>query len=260
MGEESKSGWIGPGEFLPQRMPLHQLVQPAEQQIHLWYLDLGDLAGSLRQALGGESRGGAAARTDELMDVRRLRFARRFYLRLLLGAYLGLPGKNVIINRSNRGKPVLDAREHDSTLKFSMAKSENRLLIGISAAQHLGVDLEPRWRRARAPLRLAERYFSAAEFSALQAVPAARLDEAFLRAWACNEAVVKASGLGIANQLCRFSVQMDPDLPPAVLDMENDRAADWSLVLVRPSPDFIGAVATRQPLNRISCFTLLAAA
>lgn len=260
MGEESKSGWIEPGEFRAQRMPLHELVQPAEQQIHLWYLDLGDLGGSLRQALRGEPQGGPAARTDEPMDVHRLRFARRFYLRLLLGAYLGLPGKDVIINRSNRGKPVLDAREHDSTLKFSMAKSENRLLIGISASQHLGVDLEPRWRRTRAPLRLAERYFSAAEFSTLQAVPAARLDEAFLRAWACNEAVVKASGLGIANQLCRFTVQMDPDLPPAVLDIENGRAGDWSLVLVRPSKDFIGAVATRQVLNRISCFTLLAAA
>jgi len=155
---------------------------------------------------------------------------------------------------------VLDAREHDSQLKFSMAKSENRLLIGISASRHIGVDLEPRWRKARDPLRLAQRYFSAAEFSALQRVPAARLDEAFLRAWACNEAVVKASGLGIANQLSRFTVQMDPDLPPALLDIENDQAGDWSLTLVRPSTNFIGAVATRQPLDQVSCFQLLAAA
>ena len=260
MGGESKSNWIEPGEFLPRRVPLHELVQPAEQQIHLWYLDLGELGGSLRQALGGESRDGPAGQKNETMSVHRLRFARRFYLRLLLGAYLGLPGKDVIINRSNRGKPVLDTRKHDSSLKFSMAKSENRLLIGISASQHLGVDLEPRWRKARAPLRLAQRYLSAAEFSALQVVPAARLDEAFLRAWACNEAVVKASGLGIANQLRRFTVQVDPDLPVALLDIENDRAANWSLVQVRPCTDFIGAVATRQALNRISCFRLLAAA
>jgi 4'-phosphopantetheinyl transferase len=268
MGEETEhrwagggtEGWIGPGEFVPQRMPLQQLLQPAEKHIHLWYLDLGELGSSLRHALGGESRDGAPKQADEPMGVHRLRFARRFYLRLLLGAYLGLPGKDVVINRSNRGKPVLDAGAHDSTLKFSMAKSENRLLIGISASRHIGVDLEPRWRKARDPLRLAQRYFSANEFSALQTVPAARLDEAFLRAWACNEAVVKASGLGIANQLCRFTVQMDPDLPPALLEIENDRAEDWSLLLVRPSTQFIGAVATRQPLERISCFRLLAAA
>ena len=271
MGEETENrriggwngGWIGRDEFVPVRMPLHQLTQPAEQQIHLWYLDLGELGGSLRQALGGQSRGGQSRggeSPDEPMDVQRLRFARRFYLRLLLGAYLGLPGKDIVINRSNRGKPVLDAGAHDSTLKFSMAKSENCLLIGISASRHIGVDLEPQWRKARDPLRLAQRYFSAAEFTALQHVPAARVDEAFLRAWACNEAVVKASGLGIANQLCRFTVQMDPDLPPALLDIENDRAGDWSLNLVRPSTYFIGAVATRQPLDHVSCFKLLAAA
>ena len=278
MGEETENrrtggwmgGWIERDEFVPVRMPLHQLTQPAEQQIHLWYLDLGDLGGSLRQALGGEggsgesgddeSRDGLGKQADEPMDVLRLRFARRFYLRLLLGAYLGLPGKDVVINRSNRGKPVLDAREHDSNLKFSMAKSESRLLIGISASRHIGVDLEPQWRKARDPLRLAQRYFSAAEFTALQHVPAARVDEAFLRAWACNEAVVKASGLGIANQLCRFTVQVDPDLPPALLDIENDRAEYWSLTLVRPSTNFIGAVATRQPLDHVSCFKLLAAA
>lgn len=267
MGEETENCWIGGwnggcigrDEFVPVHMPLQHLTQPAEQQIHLWYLDLGDLGGSLRQALGGESPDDPGKQADEPMDVLRLRFARRFYLRLLLGAYLGLPGKDVVINRSNRGKPVLDAGVHDSTLKFSMAKSENRLLIGISASRHIGVDLEPRWRKARDPLRLAQRYFSAAEFSALQHVPAARLDEAFLRAWACNEAVVKASGLGIANQLCRFTVQMDPDLPPALLDMENDRAGDWSLNLVRPSTNFIGAVATRQHLDQVRCFKLLAA-
>ncbi len=260
--------WIGHGEFAPVRMPLYQLTQPAEQHLHLWHLDLADLGGSLRQALGGqpmdggprggESRGSPAPPADQHMGVQRLRFARRFYLRLLLGAYLGLPGKDVVINRSNRGKPVLDAQAHDSQLKFSMAKSESRLLIGISASRHIGVDLEPRWRRARDPLRLAQRYFSAAEFSALQQVPAARLDEAFLRAWACNEAVVKASGLGIANQLCRFTVQMDPDLPPALLDIENDRAGDWSLAMIRPCADFIGAVATRQLLTQVSCFKLLA--
>jgi 4'-phosphopantetheinyl transferase len=264
MGAETDNGWIEPGEFVAQRMPLHQLTPPAEQQIHLWYLDLGALGRSLRQALApdppaGASREGSVEQARAPMGVSQLRFARRFYLRLLLGAYLGLPGKDVVVNRSNRGKPVLDTLAHESRLKFSMAKGENRLLIGISASRHLGVDLEPRRRKARDPLRLAQRYFSPAEFSALQKVDATRLDEAFLRAWACNEAVVKASGLGIANQLRRFTVQMDPALPPALLDIEHDRAEEWSLLLVKPSADFIGAVATRQPLSKINCYKLLAA-
>lgn len=234
-------------------MPLHLLPLPGAQEVHLWYLHLGELGGSLQHALAGEE----ATPGDIHLGVRQLRFARRFYLRILLGAYLGIPGKEVEINRSVRGKPVLDKSAHDSALKFSMAKSENRLLIGISATQPLGVDLEAESRRVRKPLRLAQRYFTAAEYSALQQVAPERLDEAFMRAWACNEAVVKASGLGIANQLNRFTLQMDPDLPPAVLEIDDDDAAQWAVSLVRPGEGFIGAVAMRQPGMHMSCFRLL---
>lgn len=236
-------------------MPLHFLQPPGEHEIHLWYLHLGKLGGSLRHALAGD----AAADEAMALSPGQLRFIRRFYLRLLLGAYLGIPGKDVVVNRSNRGKPVLDGSVHASTLKFSMAKSEDRVLIGISAFDHLGVDLEPAWRKARDALRLARRYFSPAEFSALVALRPERRDEAFLRAWALNEAVVKASGLGIANQLCRFTLQMDPDLPPAMLEIEDDEAANWSLALVRPCADFIGAVASRQSRFDTTCFQLLPA-
>lgn len=243
-------------------MPLQQHRLPQENQVHLWYLDLRSLMGSLTHALSGEDHKAANTQVEghaAPFTVEQLRFARRFYLRLLLGAYLGLPGKDVIINRSNRGKPVLDTSSHSSRLQFSMAKSEGRLLIGIAASKQVGVDLEPAWRTAKSPLKLARRYFSPAEFQALEALPADRHDEAFLRAWALNEAVVKASGLGIANQLCRFTLQMDPDLPPGVLDIDNDRAEEWFVSLLRPAPDFIGAVAIRMPGAELCCYQLLPA-
>lgn len=255
MKHGSDGNWTGPAAFMPQYMPLQFLQPPGEHEVHLWHLHLGMLGGSLRHALAGDAASDEAA----ALSPGQLRFIRRFYLRLLLGAYLGIPGKDVVINRSHHGKPVLDSSVHDSTLKFSMAKSEDRVLIGISASHHLGVDLEPAWRRARNTLRLAQRYFSPAEFSALEALPPGRLDEAFLRAWALNEAVVKASGLGIANQLCRFTLQMDPDLPPAMLHIEGDQAANWWLALVKPCAGFIGAVASRQSRCEITCFQLLPA-
>lgn len=237
-------------------MPFTRLAVPAAGELHLWYLHLGQLGGSLQHAFAGDSPPSGRVTPG----VRQLRFTRRFYLRLLLGAYLGIPGKSVEINRSNRGKPVLDRSAHDSELKFSMAKSEERVLIGISWGHSLGVDLEPAQRKARDALRLARRYFSAAEYETLRQVPADRLDEAFLRGWAGNEAVVKASGLGIANQLCRFTLQMNPDLPPAVLATEEGDAEQWTLSMVRPANGFIGAVATRQPVSQVTCFQLLPAA
>jgi len=253
MDVNSDSGWIEPEAFVVRHVPLHQLPLPAEHEIHLWYLHLGLLGGTLQHALAREK---TTPGTTQL-NLEQLRFTRRFYLRLLLGAYLGIPGKEVVINRSNRGKPVLDGSVHDSPLKFSMAKSLNRVLIGISSIHPVGVDLEPADRKSKNPMRLVKRFFSPAESRQLEALKPERLDETFLRAWALNEAVVKASGLGIANQLSRFTVEMDSRLPPALLDIENDDAAKWSLALVRPSDGFIGAVASRQVRLDFSCFQLL---
>jgi 4'-phosphopantetheinyl transferase len=236
-------------DFEPCTIPLHALKAPLPGEVHLWFLDLGGLAGSLRDALGGHG------------DLTRgqLRFARRFYLRLLLGAYLGLPGKSVQINRKQRGKPVLDASVHDSQLHFSMAKSENRLLIGFSTTSHIGVDLEPAGRRAHDALGVARRYFSPAEAEALSALPAAEIDAAFLRMWACKEAVVKASGLGIANQFARFTVETDLNRPATLLEFEDGPPGDWMLGLVRPDRNFLGAIAVRDKVTGVRAFRLLAA-
>jgi 4'-phosphopantetheinyl transferase len=250
MMEGNPNGLLaGEEDFEPCTIPLPALKAPLSGEVHLWFLDLGGLAGSLRDALGG----GGDVTTGQL------RFARRFYLRLLLGAYLGLPGKSVQINRKQRGKPVLDASVHDSELHFSMAKSEDRLLIGFSTTSHIGVDLEPAGRRAHDALGVARRYFSPAEADALSALPVDEIDAAFLRVWACKEAVVKASGLGIANQFARFTVETDLGLPAALLDFEDEPVGDWMLGLVRPDSNFLGAVAVRDKVTGLRAFRLLAA-
>lgn len=236
-------------DFEPHIIPLPGLQAPTAGEVHLWFLDLKGLAGSLRDALGG----------DGAVTTGQLRFARRFYLRLLLGAYLGLPGKSVQINRKQRGKPVLDASVHDSEIHFSMAKSEGRVLIGFSTSGHIGVDLEPEGRRARDALGVAQRYFSPAEAEALAAMPAGDIDAAFLRVWACKEAVVKASGLGIANQFARFTVDTDLAHPAGLLDFEGESAKDWMLALVQPESQFLGAVAIRGKVTGIQAYRLLAA-
>ena len=250
-----------PAAFDTVRMPLRAVALPAEQVVHLWHLDLAQLAGALQHALAGDShaedeRNGRKAVAGDL-TAGQLRFARRFYLRLLIGAYLDLPGKSVEILRSHRGKPALDYSVHQSPLHFSMAKSGDQLLIGIAVTDHLGVDLEPLDRQAHSAMRVARRYFSAAEAEALAGLPAARLDRAFLRVWACKEAVVKASGQGIANQLCRFSVETDPLRAPAVLQIDGDEPGAWSLALVKPAEHLLGAVALRQPGLEIVCHRLL---
>ena len=236
-------------------MPLIRQDPPAAGEAHVWLLDLGRLARPLRGALDGH----LGADDPAPFTSGQMRFARRFFLRLLLGAYLGLPGKAVSINRSNRGKPVLDATVHKEELHFSAAKSEDRLLLGFATSFHLGVDLEPARRKAVNPLGVARRYFNDSEYSALAAMAPAELDAAFLRTWACKEAVVKASGQGIANQLCRFSVETNPARPAVVLDYDGEEGSGWSLALMRPDEGFLGAVAAPVVGLRIHAFKLLPA-
>lgn len=252
--EESETAIVADArDFKPCTIPLPRLQKPLAAELHLWFLDLQTLAGSLRNALDGNAGGKPA------LTAGQMRFARRFYLRLLLGAYLGLPGKEVKINRKQRGKPVLDATVHGDVLHFSMAKSEGRLLIGFSTSSYLGVDIEPAQRVARDALGVARRYFSPVEADALAALPAAELDEAFLRVWACKEAVVKASGKGIANQFARFTVDSDVSSPAAVLEFEGAPAHDWTLALLRPEKDFLGAVAVRDRVTRLQARRLVTA-
>jgi 4'-phosphopantetheinyl transferase len=235
------------GSFIHQQLPLRDLAGPEGDTVHLWYLDFQSLSNPLN--------------ADEKVDFRQLsafqqRTNRRFYLRLLLGAYLGLPGKDVIINRRIKGRPELDSSQSGGNLDFSVARSGSAYLVGISNGATIGVDLEDADRRAGKPLALAERYFSDAETSELNRVPGGRLQEAFMRTWSCKEAMVKASGLGIANQLCRFTVEVNPDRPPALLAMPNNDECEWSLSIVRPDETKIAAVAVRQPRLNVQGFIL----
>lgn len=230
--------------FTSRSMPLGDLAPPEPGRVHLWFLDLAELSNPVLQAHGK-------------LTPRQERTSRRFYLRLLLGAYLGVPGKDIRISRVVKGKPVLDASVHGTPLDFSSAGSNGRCLIGITSAGYIGVDLEAEQRKAMQPRALARRYFSEAEQGALDSVPDQDLDAWFLHTWACKEAVVKAAGLGIANQLCRFTVQVDPARPAAVLDMQGGDPGSWQLAIVRPQPGFLGAVAVRDAGMEVEGFRLL---
>jgi 4'-phosphopantetheinyl transferase len=231
-------------------LPLSDLLLPAAGEVHLWYLDLVSLGNPLRL------QAGAARPEAGEMTPRQVRTVRRFYTRLLLGAYLGLPGKDVHLIRSVRGKPALDPGKHPGTFRFSLTSSHGRCLVGISVENDVGVDLELADRKPGNALAVARRYFSMGEAEQLAAIEPGFRDRAFIRTWACKEAVVKASGAGIANSLCRFSVETDPRHPPALLEIEDDEPQAWSLVTIHPEAGFLAAVALRYPQAGLRSFRL----
>lgn len=238
---------IGPESFSTTQLPIRQLHKPRGSAVHLWHLDFNRLT----NPLNSDSTHPASE-----LSVFQQRTTRRFYLRLILGAYLGIPGKDVMINRRLKGRPELDLRQSQDSLDFSVARSDGCYLIGVSSGAVIGVDLEVASRRAGKPLALARRYFSEDETAALSVLSEADLHAAFMHTWSCKEAVVKASGLGIANQLCRFTVDVNPHNPPAILSMPDDDPAAWQLVIAKPTDSAIAAIAVRQPSIEVQGFSL----
>jgi len=238
---------MGHESFSARQLPLRELQKPQGDAVHLWHLDFDRLSNPLNSEPGTGS--------PEL-SVFQQRATRRFYLRLLLGAYLGLPGKEIQITRRIKGRPELDSRQSKGELDFNVAISNNCYLIGISSGASIGVDLEVAARRAGRPAALARRYFSQAETAALSKLGEDELQRAFLYTWACKEAIVKANGMGIANQLCRFTVDVNPDNPPSVLEMEDDDHSAWTLAIAEPAKGAIAAIAVRQPSVRLVGFSL----
>ena len=236
---------LGPDSFAPRQLPLRQLERPRGDVVHLWHLDFDALSNPLNHDADATN-----------MSVAQQRAIRRFYLRLLLGAYLGVPGKDVHIKRRIKGRPELDVNQSKGELNFSVARSSGSYLIGISGGADIGVDLEVATRQAGKPMALAKRYFSENETAALSVFTGTGLHGAFVHTWACKEALVKASGLGIANQLCRFSVEVDPSKPPAVLEMLDDDPTAWTLAMAQPATDAVAAVAVRQSGISLECFSL----
>ncbi len=233
--------------FRPLQLPLRRLEKPRGDVVHLWHLDFDILSNPLNPDV--------AARPAELSGVQQ-RSVRRFYLRLLLGAYLEIPGKDIHIRRRIKGRPELDPAQSKNELDFSVSRSNSCYLIGISSGATIGVDLEIAKRRSGKPMALAKRYFSNDEITALSGLADDDLHTAFMHTWACKEAVVKANGKGIANQLYRFTVDVDPARPPAILAMQDDDHRAWRMAMAEPANGTIAAVAVRQKGVTLEGFSL----
>jgi 4'-phosphopantetheinyl transferase len=94
---------------------------------------------------------------------------------------------------------------------------------------------------------LAGKVLSVNECSELAVVPATEQKRAFLRAWTCKEAVLKATGEGLADDLARIEISLSPGLRPRLISFRGDVAGcqNWFLASFTPAPGFIAAVAWR---------------
>ncbi len=140
----------------------------------------------------------------------------RGLLRLVAGEHLKVPAEQVTFAYGRFGKPSL-ARAHGGTpLRFNISHSGELVLLAFSLTHEIGVDIEQirpeaEWRE------VAGQVFSAPELAEWGRLDEAAREERFFQTWTRREAVLKASGLGVAENALPGSSDgqqlFDMDLP-----------------------------------------------
>ena len=166
-------------------------------------------------------------------------------VRALLAAYLDRPVETVRIERGEHGKPRVAAAQ----LEFNLAHTGTALLIGVSRAIALGVDLESTQRKTRPAIELARRFFAPGEARALETLPERLHQSTFLRLWCAKEAALKAHGRGIGFGLDRaqFVIDAAGTVAPAA-------GNPWQILAFVPAPPYLGALAWSGPVSRVRAF------
>jgi 4'-phosphopantetheinyl transferase len=165
-------------------------------------------------------------------------------LRLILGSYLQLPPANVAFIEHSQKKPAL-APVHQSDLKFNLSHSGQKVLIAVTKANEVGADIEIIQPQSR--MHVAERYYSASEVEQLRSLAPEEQTAMFYRIWSKKEAIVKANGQGLAEQLSAFSVSLSDK--PETISLKDHH---WFLYPLNIDPAYAAAVASAQPAATIS--------
>lgn len=224
--------------------------------VHIWAADLDKHAEkitSLEQMLS----------LDELDRAGRFKFetdrnrfiAGRGLLRNILASYLEARPEQMRFTYSPRGKPFMESTFGHESLHFNLAHSRNIILIAITRACPVGIDVE--WVRPMSDAEdIAARFFSAGETAKLMALPNDLRNPAFFNLWTRKEAWLKATGDGLSEMLTEVEVSFLADEPARVLAISGNAevARHWTMLELSPAPGFAAALAVEAKGLQFSCW------
>jgi len=171
--------------------------------------------------------------------------------RLVLAGHLGAPAAELGFSAACRhcggtdhGKRRLRAA---GGIEFSLSHSGGRVVLAVARDAALGVDVE-RLNARRDVAALIPAVLSAAEQHALAALPAAENALAVLRCWTRKEALLKATGDGLAVAPATITVT-PPDASPALVAWAAapPLAAEAHLFDLNPGPGHVASLAVLGP-------------
>jgi 4'-phosphopantetheinyl transferase len=162
-------------------------------------------------------------------------------LRLLLSKILDCDPKTLRINKAEHGKPYLPDYPE---FVFNISHTANKIIVAAGKSCLLGVDIETMKPR-KSLSGLVDKCFAYEEQSYWRQLPEHEQTQAFYRFWTRKEALVKATGRGIALGLNTFAI--DPVNPAKLLAAPEayEPLEEWQLVDFNISATTCGALAVK---------------
>ena len=221
-------------------LPIGDLPYPDSETLDVWLVDIDTT--SFTQNVSNIGK-------DRHAFIKQRRFSQRFYTRLILSAYLGIPAAKLPLIYTLAGKPILQPLA--SPLHFNLSHSRRWLALAVSSAQTIGIDIECQ-RENNDPLALSKRYFSEQEHKWLLQQPAAHLQTAFNRIWVRKEAALKNIGLGLAGNISSAICSLSNIFSGEESTQHSDQVLLDKSVLNKSDPDNQAICSVAERLNIVS--------
>jgi 4'-phosphopantetheinyl transferase len=214
------------------RVPARPGARGGPEDAHAYYCHTGPIDQAQYCALGRllsieeRARADAFGRAEDRRDY----VAAHALLRWALAAGTGRAPEELVFERDPHGKPFLAHAEQARPRAFSLSHSAGLVACAISAVHAVGIDVEA-VNGAIDVSRIAARYFTVDEATALVRCPIEDRVWRFVELWTLKEALLKAAGVGPATTLDSVSFRVDGgrvrlmSAPPAI-------GMAWTFVLI----------------------------
>jgi len=223
-------------------------MMPDSTTVHLWQANISLLL-PWREHFLTTLDAAESQRAARLKPLRANRFiCARGLLREILGLYLGMPAKEILLAKGPHQKPFLNSQNQQPA--FNLSHSGDMLVYAIGRVE-LGVDIEKI--RVHFNPQIEDRFFDRAEKKSLLALSGTARAKAFCKIWSGREAVIKMAGESIFSRGNDFAVEYHKSCQ--LIRWRYGPASLYYLPFVPAQPDYILALASAVPVKKIEYLT-----
>lgn len=203
----------------------------SSSDLHIWHFPLNQFYGCIEN-LKGNLSAEENERANYFLSAQDRAHYQMFHglLREILGLYLHLPPPSLKFCSATYGKPYIDPSLNSTGISFNCSYSNGIALVGIALQREIGVDIEE-IHKIYYMESLVEMQFTDYEKKRFFSLSDSKKLPFFYSCWVRKEALLKAIGTGIGNDLSRFNVMNYNNKTETMIDIPNGegRTQNWLL-------------------------------